>query len=151
MCQYQRDSMAAAGSLVHKMHPDTIDFGPEVTEPVQPAFLRTPVEVVRPVLQQTPQVTEVCSLLPRRTRRWPRPPRVPDPRTQVGEDLVAQRDTELLRLEVSHCSAFLTSIRSRHRGPARSRSAVKRGAPHQANVLSLWLTRPKLWRSMPQR
>src|SRR5215472_9414753 len=75
MSQYQRDSMAAAGSLVHKMHPDTIDSGPEVIEPVQPAFLRTPVEAVRPVLQQTPQ---------------------------VAEDLVAQRDTELLRLEDSH-------------------------------------------------
>src|SRR6266436_5901168 len=106
MCQYQRDSMAAAGPLVHKMHPETIDSGPEVTEPVQRAFLRTPVEAVRPVLQQPPQVTEVCSLIPRRTGRRPRPPRVPDPRTQVGEDLVGQRDSEPLRLEGSHSDSF---------------------------------------------
>jgi hypothetical protein len=38
--QDQRDSAAAAGTLMHKMHPDAIDLGPEVTEPVQPAFLR---------------------------------------------------------------------------------------------------------------
>jgi hypothetical protein len=41
------------------MHLDTIDPGPEVTEPVQPAFLRAPVEAVRPVRQQVSQVTEV--------------------------------------------------------------------------------------------
>jgi hypothetical protein len=42
---------------MHEMHPDTIDPGPEVTEPVQPAFLRAPVEAVGPVPQQAPQVT----------------------------------------------------------------------------------------------
>src|SRR5262249_23110876 len=87
---------------VHKMHPDTIDPGPEVTEPVQPAFLRAPVKAVRPVRQQVPQVTEVCTLLPRRTWPRPRPSRVSDPRTQVGEDLVAHPDTELLRPEGCH-------------------------------------------------
>jgi hypothetical protein len=39
-----------------------------------------------------------------------------------------------------HVAAFLTSIRSRNRSPARSRFAIRRGAPHQADVLSLWLT-----------
>src|SRR5690348_2649407 len=102
ICQDQRGSAAAAGPFVHKMHPDTIDLGPEVTEPVQPAFLRAPVEAVRPVRQQVPEVTEVCTLLPRRPWPRPRPPRVSDPRTQVGEDLVAHPDTELLRPEGCH-------------------------------------------------
>src|SRR6266571_6668841 len=75
---------------------------PEVTEPVQPAFLRAPVEAVRPVPQQVPQVTEVCALLPLRAWRRPWPPGVPDPRTQVGQDLVTHADAELLRPEGSH-------------------------------------------------
>src|SRR6266498_4625955 len=98
-CQDQRDATAAAGPFVHKMPLDTIDPGPEVTEPVQPAFLRAPVEAVRPVPQQAPQVAEIGALLPRRTRRRPRPPRVLDPRAQVSEDLVLHPDTELLRPE----------------------------------------------------
>src|SRR5690348_13334757 len=102
ICQDQRGSAAATGPFVHEMHPDTIDPGPEVTEPVQPAFLRAPVEAVRPVRQQVPQVTEVGTLLPRRTWPRPRPPRVSDPRTQVGEDLPAHPDTELLRPESCH-------------------------------------------------
>ena len=100
--QDQRDALAAAGLLMHKMHPDPVDLGPEVPELVQPAFLRAPVEAVRPVPQQALQVTEVCSLLPRRPRRWPRPPRVADPRPQVGEDLLAHPDTELLCPQGSH-------------------------------------------------
>src|SRR5205814_6044398 len=115
--QDQRDPAAAAGPLMHEMHPDTIDAGPEVTEPVQPAFLRAPVEAVRPVPQQAPQETEVCSLLPRRTRRRPRPPRVPDPRTQVREDLVTHSDAELLDPEGSRHPASFARCRTRDAPP----------------------------------
>src|SRR5206468_13006021 len=51
-------------------------------------------------------VTEVRALFPPRTRRRPWPPRVPDPRTQVVEDLVINPDTELLRPERSHPASF---------------------------------------------
>ena len=129
ICQDQRDPAAAAGPLVHKMHPDTIDPGSEVTEPVQPAFLRPPVEAVRPVRQQLPQITEVCTLLPQRTRRRPWPPRVPDPRTQVVEDLVINPDAELLRPERSHPASF---ARCHHHGaqlpPSRPDSRHQDGA-----------------------
>ena len=49
-----------------------------------------------------PAGSKICALLPRRTRRRPRPPRVLDPRAQVSEDLVPHPDTELLRPEDSH-------------------------------------------------
>src|ERR1700729_1564518 len=84
------------------MNPDTIDPGSEVTETVQPPFLRAPVEAIRPVTQQVLQVTEVCALPPRSAGRRPRPPRVQDPRPQVGEHLVAHPDIELLCPEGSH-------------------------------------------------
>ena len=147
ICQDQRGSAAAAGPFVHKMHPDTIDPGPEVTEPVQPAFLRAPVEAVRPVRQQVPQVTEVRALLPRRTWPRPRPPRVSDPRTQVGEDLVAHPDTELLRPEGCHPASLAryrhlerpwltageplaqTALSSPTRHRQTHRSKANRGAP----------------------
>ena len=118
--QDQRDSAAAAGTLMHKMHPDTIDLGPEVTEPVQPAFLRAPVEAVGPVPQQASQVAEICALPPWLTRCRPRPPRVPDPRTQVSEGLLPHPDTELLCPEGSHPASLarctgMSEIRLRRR------------------------------------
>src|SRR5215467_8289294 len=116
------------------MHPDTIDRGPEVSEPVQPAFLRAPVEAVRPVRQQVPQVTEVCTLLPRRTWPRPRPPRVSDPCTQVGEDLLAYPDAELLRLEGCH-SASLARYRHLER-PWLTVSAGHAAAVHAGQGLS---------------
>ena len=117
--QDQRDPVAAAGPFVHEVHPDTIDPGPEVTEPVQPAFLCAPVEAVRPVFQQAAQVTEVCALLPPRARRRAWPPGVPDPRTQVGQDLVTHADAELLRPEGSHPASL--APRQHHQAPAGSR------------------------------
>src|SRR3984885_5902300 len=101
------------------MHPDTIDPGSEVTKPVQPPFLRPPVEAIRPVPQQDLQVTEVCALPPRSARRRPRPPRVQDPRTQVGEHLVAHPDIELLCPEGRHPASF---ARCRHTPGARGRT-----------------------------
>ena len=50
---------------------------------------------------------------PTRARRRPRPPRVPDPRTQVGEHLVAHPDIELLRPEGSHPASFAWRRRQR--------------------------------------
>ena len=129
ICQDQRDATAAAGPFMHKMHPDTIDLGPEVTEPVQPAFLRAPVEAVGPVPQQAPQVTEVRALFPRRTRRRPWPPRVSDPRTQVGEDLVTNLDTESLRPERSHPASF---ARHQHHGAQRPPAYPHGGRQDQA-------------------
>src|SRR5690242_17032947 len=94
--------MAAAGPLVHEMHPDAVDLGPELTELVQPAFLRAPAEAIGPVSQQPSQVTEVCALLPRRARRRLRPPRVPDPRPQVRQDRITDTDAESLHVQGSH-------------------------------------------------
>src|SRR6185437_12124702 len=70
---------------------------------------------VGPVPQQASQVAEICALLPRRTRRRPRPPRVPDPRTQVSEDLLPHPDTELLRPEGSHPASL--APRQHHQAP----------------------------------
>ena len=116
--QDQRDPAAAAGPFVHwEVHPDAIDLGPEVTEPVQPEFLRAPVEAVRPVFQKAAQVTEICALLPRRAWRRPWPPGVPDPRTHVGQDLVTHADAELLRPEGSHPASL--APRQHHQAPGR--------------------------------
>src|ERR1700722_14282782 len=95
------------------MNPDTIDPGSEVTETVQPPFLRAPVEAIRPVPQQVLQVTEVCALPPRSAGRRPRPPRVQDPRPQVGEYLVAHPDIEPLCPEGSHRASLAWRRRQR--------------------------------------
>ena len=142
ICQDQRDPAAAAGPLVHKMHPDTIDPGSEVTKPVQPPFLRAPVEAIRPVPQQALQVTEVCALPPRSARRRPRPPRVQDPRTQVGEHLVAHPDIELLCPEGSHrasfawcrrCSATVAASRPDGAATRRAHAAARKDQPQRGN------------------
>ena len=53
---------------------------------------------------------------PRAHPARPWPPRVPDPRAQVAEDLVINPDTELLRPERSHPASFARC--QHHRAPA---------------------------------
>jgi hypothetical protein len=135
--------MAAAGPLVHEMHPDAIDPGPEVTEPVQPAFLRAPVEAVCPVPQQAPQVTEIGALLPRRTRRRPRPPRVPDPRTKVGRTSSLTMTLNCSARNVatppaSHCAATIEHPRqpADPTAPLGPRVRGRRAVAHQRGAAS---------------
>src|ERR1700722_6605274 len=117
------------------MNPDTIDPGSEGPETVHPPFLRAPVEAIRPVPQQVLQVTEVCALPPRSAGRRPRPPRVQDPRPQVGEHLIAHPDIELLCPEGSHPASLAwrrqraTAAASPPGGPAARRARATVSAP----------------------
>src|ERR1700735_1282138 len=117
------------------MNPDTIDPGSGVTETLQAPSLRAPVEAIRPVPQQVLQVTEVCALPPRSAGRRPRPPRVQDPRPQVGKHLIAPPDIELLCPEGSHPASLAwrrqraTAAASRPGGAAARRARATVSAP----------------------
>jgi len=85
---------ALTDTLVDEVNADTVQFGAEVVEPVQLAFLCPPVELAGPVSDQLPQVAEVGALRPGGHRCRIGPPRVADAGPQVRQNLVADPDRE---------------------------------------------------------
>ena len=56
-----------ARSLVHEVDAEAVDGGAVLGEPIEVALLRTPVEVIDPVLEERLQVFAIGALLP----SWP--------------------------------------------------------------------------------
>ena len=88
-----------------------IEIGAELPESVEPALLRAPVETVRPVTGQRPQIPEVGALTPRLTGRGIRPPGLRDSCAQIGEDVVGNVDRERFNTHGLRSSAHRVSAR----------------------------------------
>src|SRR5215468_10751698 len=73
---------------------DAIDGGAKLLEGVQPALLRTPVELVSPIGQQLSEILQVGSLVPRRAWALVRPACEPQTPVQVVQGVLSKIDRE---------------------------------------------------------
>src|SRR6478609_5339049 len=120
MRQDQRDAARAASPFVHEVDQRAVDVGAEVVEFVEPALLRTPVELAGPVVEQPFQIRQVSALTPCLARCGVRPPGGADPRSQIRQQVLIDRDRH--RLDV-------------HRGPRTHRRQRKPRMPPNADLL----------------
>src|SRR5215472_2187444 len=77
-----------------KVHGRPVDLGAELGEAVQASLAGAPVEPVRPVLGERPQVLQVGTLRPAFARCRVRPSGLPYPRLQVVNDFRRDIDRE---------------------------------------------------------
>ena len=90
----ERQRVRFRRARVDEVHLRAVDVGEEVRPPVEPRFLRAPVELVPPRLAQVLEVREVGAVVPRRAGNLVGPPRAREPVAQVVEDLLRHLDAE---------------------------------------------------------
>src|SRR5262245_37816406 len=99
MAENQWDA-ATGRLLVNTVDGDAVDVDKHVSVTVEAVLLPPPVESVGPVREQFLQVAELGALGPARAGDLVRPAGRPDPRPQIVEDRVLDRDGE--RLDAYH-------------------------------------------------
>src|SRR5690242_21635905 len=83
-----------------KVDVDAIECSTKLLEGVQPALLRTPVELVSPIGQQLSEILQVGPLFPRRAWALVRPACEPQALVQVVKGFLSKTDREGLDTHV---------------------------------------------------
>ena len=99
MAQHQRYAIPMSGALMDEMDVDAIKLGAEMTEGVQLALLRAPIEPVGPIGKQLFQILEIRPLVPGGAWCLIGPARFTDALSEAGQNLFLDVDREWCDLE----------------------------------------------------
>ena len=129
MRDQQRQRLRADAALVDEVNAEAADGGPELRKAVQCRFGRSPVVALPPIRDELPQVGEVRSIRPARTRDLVGKARARQALAKVEENGVRNGDSEGFDLHAARSTAGANRIA---RGPLLPRVLAPGGAPRCA-------------------